>query len=93
VECDNTFASSVSDLAERIKVRFGRPDVVVVNSGVSGIIVPNLADNDPATFEQAIDVNYTGLFLTIKYLLPILLKTQGGAKNFITVSSFAALII
>lgn len=93
VECDITSASSVSDLAERIKVRFGRLDVVVVNSGVSGPIVPKLTDADPATFQQAIDLNYTGLFFSAKFLLPVLLETQGGAKNFITVSSFAALII
>ncbi|KAM0704517.1 hypothetical protein Q7P35_008751 [Cladosporium inversicolor] len=93
VECDITSASSVSELAKRIKARFGRLDVVVVNSGVSGPVVPRLIDTDPATFQQAIDVNYTGLFLSAKFLLPLLLGTQGGAKNFITVSSFAALII
>lgn len=93
VECDITSASSVFELAKRIKSRFGRLDVVVVNSGVSGPVIPKLTDTDPATFRQAIDVNYTGLFLSAKFLLPVLLGTQGGAKNFITVSSFAALII
>jgi len=93
VECDITSASSVSALAEKIKARFGRLDVVVVNSGASGAIVPKLTDADPATFQQTIDVNYIGLFLSAGFLLPVLLGTEGGAKNFITVSSFAALII
>lgn len=93
VECDITSVSSVSKLAKRIKVRFGRLDVVVVNSGVSGPVVPKLTDTNPLTFQQAIDVNYFGLFLCAKFLLLILLGTQGGAKNFITVSRFAALII
>jgi NAD(P)-dependent dehydrogenase (short-subunit alcohol dehydrogenase family) len=93
VECDITSASSVPELAKRIKVRFGRLDVVAINSGVSGPVVTKLTDTDPLTFEQAIHVNYTGLFLCAKFLLPVLLETQGGAKNFITVSSFAALII
>ena len=93
VECDITSASSVSELAKRIKAQFGRLDVVVVNSGVSGPVIPKLTDTDPATFQHAINVNYTGLFLSAKYLLPILLGTQDGAKNFITVSSFAALIV
>lgn len=39
VECDITSASSVSALAEKIKARIGRLDVVVVNSGASGAIV------------------------------------------------------
>jgi NAD(P)-dependent dehydrogenase (short-subunit alcohol dehydrogenase family) len=38
-------------------------------------------------------VNYIGLSSSAKFLLPVLLVTEGEAKNFITVSSFAALII
>jgi NAD(P)-dependent dehydrogenase (short-subunit alcohol dehydrogenase family) len=64
VECGITSVSSVSKLAKRIKARFGRLDIVVVNSGVSGPVVPKLTDTDPATFQQAIDVNYTGPFLS-----------------------------
>lgn len=93
VECDITSAASVSALAEKTRARFGRLDVVVVNSGVSGPVVLKLTETDPATFQQTIDVNYVGLFHCAKFLLPILLESEDGAKNFITVSSFAALIV
>lgn len=93
VECDIPSAASVSSLAENIRARFGRLDVVVVNSGVSGPVVLKLTDTDPATFQQTSDVNYVGLFLCAKFLIPILLETKDGAKNFITVSSFAAMIV
>jgi NAD(P)-dependent dehydrogenase (short-subunit alcohol dehydrogenase family) len=93
VECDIASDVSVSALADKIQALFGRLDVVVVNSGVSGPVVLKLTDTDPATFQQTSDVNYVGLFLCAKFLIPILLGTKDGAKNFITVSSFAALIV
>ena len=93
VECDITSAASVATLAEKTKARFGRLDVVVVNSGLSGPVVLKLTDTDPATFQQTIDVNYVGLFHCAKFLIPILLESENGAKNFITVSSFASLIV
>ena len=93
VECDITSAASVAALAEKTRARFGRLDVVVVNSGLSGPVVLKLTDTDPATFQQTIDVNYVGLFHCAKFLIPILLESENGAKNFITVSSFASLIV
>lgn len=93
VECDITSAASVSALADRTIARFGRLDVVVVNSGLSGPVVLKLTDTDPKTFQQTADVNYVGVFNCAKYLIPHLLETKDGAKNFITVSSFAALIV
>jgi NAD(P)-dependent dehydrogenase (short-subunit alcohol dehydrogenase family) len=93
VECDIASDVSVSALADKIQALFGRLDVVVVNSGVSGPVVLKLTDTDPATFQQTSDVNYVGFFLCAKFLIPILLGTKDGAKNFITVSSFAALIV
>lgn len=85
MERNITSASSVSALANKIKGRFGRLDVVVVNSGASGAVVPKLIDADPTTFQQTIHVNHIRLFLSAKFMLPILLGKQGGAKNFIMV--------
>lgn len=85
MERNITSASSVSALANEITGRFGRLDVVVVNSGASGAVVPKLTDADPTTFQQRNHVSHIRLFLSAKSLLPILLGTQGGAKNFIMV--------
>lgn len=93
VECDITSAASVSALADRIREKFGRLDAVIVNSGYSGPVVLKLEDTDPATFQQASDINYVGTFHCAKFLIPILLASDTGAKNFIAVSSFAALIV
>ena len=93
VTCDITDASSVEHLAEKTWSKFGHLDVVVVNSGYSGPVVLKVTDTDPVTFQQAINVNYVGTFLCAKHFIPLLLKTDGGAKAFIAVNSLASLLI
>lgn len=93
VACDITEASSVAALASKVKSTFGRLDITVVNSGYSGPVVLKLSDVDPETFKQAIDVNYVGTFHCAKYLIPLLLASPNGLKNFIATSSAAALIV
>ena len=91
--CDITSAESVSNLAAATKTKFGRLDVVVVNSGYSGPVALKITETDPTTFQNAINVNYVGTFLCAKHLIPLLLETKNGAKAFIAVSSLASLII
>ncbi|SMR41684.1 unnamed protein product [Zymoseptoria tritici ST99CH_1E4] len=93
IPCDITSAESVASLAKEVREQYGRLDVVAVNSGYSGPVVLTMTDTDPETFSNAINVNYTGTFLCAKYLIPLLLETEGGAKAFIGVSSFASLIV
>lgn len=93
VACDITSAEAVTALAEKTKARFGRLDVVVVNSGYSGPVVLKVTETDPVTFQNATNVNYVGTFLCAKYLIPLLLETKDGAKAFVAVSSMAALLI
>lgn len=93
VACDITSTEAMQVLAGRIQLLFGRLDIAVVNSGYSGPVVLKITETDPQTFSNAINVNYTGTFLCAKYLIPLLLGTDDGAKAFIGVSSLAALIV
>ncbi|KAF7197766.1 Short chain dehydrogenase citE [Pseudocercospora fuligena] len=93
VGCDIIQAEAVSSLAEKIEEKFGRLDVVAVNSGYSGPVVLKITETDPATFAGATNVNYVGTFHCAKYLIPLLLSTRDGAKAFIGVSSFAAFLV
>lgn len=94
VPCDITSFDSVAALAEKTKSEFnGRLDIVAVNSGYSGPVELKVTDTNPQTFQNAINVNYIGTFLCAKYLIPLLLGTEGGNKAFIAVSSLAALIV
>lgn len=91
--CDIASPASVSALADRVKSRFGRLDVLAINSGFSGPCLTTIGDVDPATFKQASEVNYFGTFLCAKFFVPLLLANPGGARAFVAVSSMAALIV
>lgn len=93
VECDIISSQSVSALAEKTRRRFGRLDVVAVNSGFSGPVELKLTTTDPETFKTCSDVNYVGTFLCAKHLIPSLLNTTDGGKTFIAVSSTASFIM
>jgi len=94
VPCDITSSEDVTALAEKTETAFGgRLDVLAVNSGYSGPIKIKLTDTDPATFQNAINVNYVGTFLCAKHLIPLLLQTEGGAKAFIAVSTVGTMIV
>ncbi len=93
VACDITDAASVAALAARTKDRFGRVDVVAINSGYSGECLTNILDVPPESYQQAVNVNYVGTFNVARQFIPMLLESPGGAKTFTCVSSIAALIV
>lgn len=72
--------SSSADLASairQIEKHYGRLDIVVANAGINGVWAPlnELSEKD---WEQTLDVNLKGTFLTVKLALP-LLQRNGGA--------------
>ena len=60
-----------------IDQRWGRIDIVVANAGINGVWAPldEITEDD---WDQTLDTNLKGTFLTVKHALP-LLKKQGGA--------------
>lgn len=62
---------------DRIDREWGRLDLVVANAGVNGLWAPldEISEHD---WEQTLDTNLKGTFLTVRRSLP-LLKKQGGA--------------
>lgn len=89
VGCDITDADSVAALAQKTEKRFGRVDVAVINSGVSGPTAVKATDDDLALVKQCMDVNYVGTFYAAKFLIPLLLKSENGAKAFIGINTGA----
>jgi NAD(P)-dependent dehydrogenase (short-subunit alcohol dehydrogenase family) len=61
----------------RVEREWGRLDVVFANAGINGVWAP-LEDLTPEEWDQTLDINLKGTFLTVKYAVP-LLKRQGGA--------------
>ena len=93
VGVDITDAADVGSFAAQIIPKFGRLDVAVINSGMSGPVTLKLTEDDPAIFKEVMDVNYTGTFNVLHHLIPLLLKTKDGLKAFIAIGSFASGIV
>lgn len=57
--------------------QWGRLDIVFANAGINGVWAP-LELLEPEEWDQTLNVNLKGTFLTIKYAVPYL-KKQGGS--------------
>jgi NAD(P)-dependent dehydrogenase (short-subunit alcohol dehydrogenase family) len=92
LDVDIATPASVGQLAKTVRERYQRLDVVVLNSGYSGPVVLKVDEGDPKDFQDVFNVNVIGTYNVAHYFIPIL-RESDGAKTFIAVNSFAALII
>ncbi|MFE7837899.1 SDR family oxidoreductase [Streptomyces sp. NPDC057474] len=72
---DVTDHEAMARVAEEVKERFGRVDIVVANAGVanSGPFV----DSDPDSWRRVIEVNLVGSAVTGRAFLPALIESRG----------------
>ncbi|UHS58585.1 SDR family oxidoreductase [Agrobacterium vaccinii] len=66
-------ANAMSELVDR----FGRLDVVVANAGINGVWAP-IEDLKPEEWDQTININLRGTYLTINKAVPHM-KAMGGS--------------
>ncbi|KUZ72485.1 short-chain dehydrogenase [Burkholderia ubonensis] len=69
-DCANAVARTVSE--------FGRLDVAFNNAGVEAF-GKAVADTDEASWDFVVDINLKGVFLSMKYEIPEMLKAGGGS--------------
>jgi NAD(P)-dependent dehydrogenase (short-subunit alcohol dehydrogenase family) len=62
---------------KKLAERWGRLDIVFANAGINGVWAP-LEELEPEEWDQILDINLKGTFLTVKYAAPYL-KKQGGS--------------
>ena len=65
--------AAVEDLVSE----WGRLDIVFANAGINGVWAP-LEELEPEEWDQTLEINLKGTFLTVKYALPYL-KKRGGS--------------
>src|SRR5262249_59574256 len=68
---------------------FGRLDFAFNNAGIVQMLTP-LPDQTEETYDQIMDINVKGVWLSLKHEIPAMLKTGGGA--IVNNSSIAGLI-
>ena len=78
VMTDVSKAVQVKELVERTLQKFGRLDIAFNNAGIEQVPNPFL-EQDEETFDQVVDINAKGVWLSMKYEISAMLKTGGGA--------------
>lgn len=89
VQTDVANAASVEALIRRVVDTYGRLDIAVNNAGIAGGNRP-LAETSEDTFDRVIATNLKGVFLSMKYEIPAMLASGGGA--IVNMTSTAGLI-
>jgi NAD(P)-dependent dehydrogenase (short-subunit alcohol dehydrogenase family) len=74
---------SVRNLAEQALAHFGRIDILVNNTGITGPTAP-LWEITPAEWEETFAVNVTGAYLCCRAFLPSMLERRSGCILFIS---------
>jgi NAD(P)-dependent dehydrogenase (short-subunit alcohol dehydrogenase family) len=90
VETDVSVPKQVQVLVDNAIDRWQRLDFAVNNAGIEGTPFVPVADYAVEVWDQVIDVNLKGVFLSMKYEVPYLLKQPGSA--IVNVSSIAGLV-
>jgi NAD(P)-dependent dehydrogenase (short-subunit alcohol dehydrogenase family) len=78
VGTDVTDAHSVRDLVQAAVATYGRLDAAFNNASAGPLPAP-LAEIDPAEFDLGIATNIRGTFLGMKFQIPAMLASGGGA--------------
>jgi NAD(P)-dependent dehydrogenase (short-subunit alcohol dehydrogenase family) len=84
--------SKSADVAAYVKAAvdtYGRIDCFFNNAGIEGK-VSSITDYDEATFDQVLAINVRGVFLGLKYVLPVMLRQKSGTV--VNTSSIAGLV-
>jgi NAD(P)-dependent dehydrogenase (short-subunit alcohol dehydrogenase family) len=89
VPADVTDPGSMAALVSQAVDTYGRLDLAF-NNATAGPLPAPLAEIDPAEFDLGIATNIRGTFLGMKYQIPAMLRTGGGA--IVNMASLAGLI-
>src|SRR6184192_4013570 len=89
VRADVSKERDVKAMIERTLATFGRLDCAFNNAGIEQALTP-LPDQTEETYDQIMDVNVKGVWLSLKHEIPAMLQNGGGA--IVNNSSVAGLI-
>jgi NAD(P)-dependent dehydrogenase (short-subunit alcohol dehydrogenase family) len=78
VQADVTQSASVRDYVKKTLDAYGRIDCFFNNAGIEGSVAPT-HEYDEAVFDKVIAVNLKGVFLGMRYVIPVMLSQGGGA--------------
>jgi len=77
IQTDVRIASQVENMVNQTVKRYGRLDIAFNNAGVGGIMA-RLIRMTEETFDELVDTNFKGVWLSMKYEIPVMLEQGGG---------------
>jgi NAD(P)-dependent dehydrogenase (short-subunit alcohol dehydrogenase family) len=89
VATDVSKAAQVKELVERTMQKYGRLDFAFNNAGIEQDPAPIL-EQDEESYDRVMDINVKGVWLSMKYEIPAMLKTGGG--SIVNTSSSAGVV-
>src|SRR5438477_4520163 len=90
VRCDVTQGEDVKSALDKTGETFGRLDFAFNNAGIEPRKPAPTAEYEEEEWDRIIDINLRGVFLCLKYEIPLILKQGGGA--IVNTSSGAGII-
>jgi 3alpha(or 20beta)-hydroxysteroid dehydrogenase len=78
IVADVALSEDVQGYVKEAVARFGSLDVLFNNAGIEGPVAP-IAEYPEDAFDQVISVNLRGVFLGLRYALPVMLEQGSGA--------------
>ena len=87
---DVLVAAEIEALVDHAVKTYGRLDLAFNNAGIEGDVQPTLVEQTEANYDAVMDINVKGVWLSMKYEIPRMLKQGGGA--IVNCSSVAGVI-
>ena len=78
IHADVSRAADCAAMVDRAVSRFGSLHVAFNNAGINLQVAP-IADVDEADWQRILAINLTGVFLSMKYEIPVMKRAGGGA--------------
>lgn len=88
ITADVSSENEVSGYVQQVLEKWGKIDVFLNNAGIIGKTVP-LSDQTFEDFETIMNINVRGIFLGLKYVLPVMSRQKNG--SIINTSSISGL--
>lgn len=89
VRTDVCEENQVKSLVSTTVRRFGKLDILVNSAGAYPSVTGDITQIPVIDFDRTMNVNFKGVFLTARFAVPELLKTQG---NIINIASFLGIV-
>lgn len=79
IKADVTVQADVDAMVARTVDKFGRLDGAVNNAGITGGVFKPVADFSDEDWHSVIDINLTGVFMSMRAQIPAILASGGGS--------------